>query len=51
METIDENFKKLNGAVYTPYFIVDYINIRVISEDSSGNIKVIEPVCVAVVYF
>jgi len=43
--TIDENFKKLNGAFYTPYFIVNYINTRVILENSSKEIKVIDPAC------
>ncbi|MBC7330275.1 N-6 DNA methylase [bacterium] len=43
--TIDENFKKLNGAFYTPYFIVDYINTRVILENSNEDIKVIDPAC------
>jgi len=43
--TIDENFKKLNGAFYTPYFIVDYINTRVILENSNKDIKVIDPAC------
>ncbi|GIX40495.1 MAG: hypothetical protein KatS3mg129_0228 [Leptospiraceae bacterium] len=43
--TIDENFKKLNGAFYTPYFIVDYINTRVILENPNKDIKVIDPAC------
>lgn len=43
--TIDENFKKLNGAFYTPYFIVDYINNHVISKNSNKDIKVIDPAC------
>jgi len=43
--TIDEKFKKLNGAFYTPYFIVDYINTRVILENSSRDIKIIDPAC------
>jgi len=43
--TIDERFKKLNGAFYTPYFIVDYINTRVILENSNKDIKVIDLAC------
>jgi type I restriction-modification system DNA methylase subunit len=43
--TIDEKFKKLNGAFYTPYFIVDYINTHVILENSNKEIKVIDPAC------
>jgi hypothetical protein len=43
--TIDEKFKKLNGAFYTPYFIVDYINTHVILENSDKDIKVIDPAC------
>lgn len=43
--TIDERFKKLNGAFYTPYPIVDYINSRVISENKNKDIRVIDPAC------
>ena len=43
--TIEERFKKLNGAFYTPYFVVDYINTRVILENSDKDIKVIDPAC------
>lgn len=43
--TIDKKFKKLNGAFYTPYFIVDYINTRVILENPNQDIKVIDPAC------
>lgn len=43
--TIDEKFKKLNGAFYTPYFIVDYINTRVLSENPNKDIKIIDPAC------
>ncbi|MEO0088220.1 MAG: N-6 DNA methylase, partial [candidate division WOR-3 bacterium] len=43
--TIDENYRKLNGAVYTPLFVVDYINKKVILENDTTNIKVIDPAC------
>jgi len=43
--TIEEKFRKLNGAFYTPYFVVDYINTRVISENLNKEIKVIDPAC------
>ena len=43
--TIDDKFKKLSGSFYTPYFIVDYINTRVILENPSKDIKVIDPAC------
>ncbi len=43
--TIDEKFKKLNGAFYTPYFIVDYINTSVILKNQNKDLKVIDPAC------
>ncbi len=43
--TIDEKFKKLNGAFYTPYFIVDYINRKVILGQKNAEIKVLDPAC------
>ena len=43
--TIEEKFRKLNGAFYTPYFVVDYINTRIISENLNKEIKVIDPAC------
>ena len=43
--TIGRETKKLNGVFYTPYFIVDYINSRVIYENSNKEIKVIDPAC------
>jgi len=43
--SIDDEFRKLNGSFYTPYFIVDYINRRVILENPSKDIKVIDPAC------
>jgi type I restriction-modification system DNA methylase subunit len=43
--TIDEKFKKLNGAFYTPLFVVDYITNRVILENQDEDINVIDPAC------
>lgn len=43
--TIDEKFKKLNGAFYTPHFVVDYITNRVILENQDEDINVIDPAC------
>ncbi len=43
--TVDEKFKKLNGVVYTPYFIVNYINHRVILEGKNNEVKIIDPAC------
>jgi len=40
---IEPEFRKLNGAFYTPYFIVDYINKKVII--SKEDIKVCDPSC------
>lgn len=43
--TIDESYRKLNGAVYTPLFIVNYINKKAILENNAKDIKVIDPAC------
>jgi len=43
--TIDGIYRKLNGAVSTPLFVVDYINKKVILENDAKNIKVIDPAC------
>jgi type I restriction-modification system DNA methylase subunit len=43
--TIDEKFKKLNGAFYTPLFVVDYITNRIILENHDKDINVIDPAC------
>ncbi len=42
---VDDKFKKLKGTFYTPYFIVNYINTRVISENLNRDIRVIDPAC------
>ena len=41
---IDPKFRKLNGAFYTPKFVVEYINKRVLMRPDEG-IRVCDPAC------